>query len=709
MKSLKRILFLCFLAVLTACSEDALVPQSDGATNTNGDSVDLISMVVPEIEMGDATTRFLVDNGSEMLFMWRVNDAIGVVPTSGYTLKFPINAENAGERTALFDGGDWALKPDGQYAAFYPIKGKHQDAKINRISFSYTGQTQSNYYEYDFLATGSVQPQNGQVVFNMQRLSAIVKVQINMPEGSYGRYGTLIASEPVFGTLGTLDLSGEQPIVNYNYSKTISTEFDEDQTSSNPWTYEVYMMIPPVNLNSEMLKFRITSDEGYAYEASFQGRNFEAGKAYTLVANASNAVIKNKKLIRAASKDNNISFELNADSTLNVNNETNRNLIKKVTYINIPENSGSTVLDEIGYFTNLSRLYCKKNNLTYLDVSNLKDLSEFRCEYNQLTSLDLSNNTDLYSLYCYNNQLTSMDLSNNSKLVYLSCESNQLSSLDMSRCTNLETLYCNKNQLTSLDLSNNTALTTLNCSNNPLTSLDLSNNKELEDLVLSSTQLTSLDLSNNKELVGLECNYNLKLTSLDLSNLTKLYRVKCERNRALTSLDVTNCTKLGLLSCNDNQLTTLDITTNTSLTEFYCNNNKLTSLILYKSPGRYFECSNNLLTTLDLCEARPGTIYCNNNRLTSLILPYNSYLYGLNCCNNRLTSLDLSNCPNVEWYNLYCGLQKNSSGNYVYNVVTPNEKMVKYYETNQTIPNCGEGERNYYVEFNGIRFPSDGN
>ena len=50
MKFLKQILFLCLLAVLTACSEDALVSQSEELINAAEGTVDLISMTVPDQE-----------------------------------------------------------------------------------------------------------------------------------------------------------------------------------------------------------------------------------------------------------------------------------------------------------------------------------------------------------------------------------------------------------------------------------------------------------------------------------------------------------------------------------------------------------------------------------------------------------------------------------------------------------------------------------
>ena len=96
-------MLLCAIVALAACSEDALAPQSEVIPIAEGGSIDLISMVVPDIEVDDATTRSkLIDDGTELKFAWQDNDAIGVVPMNGNPLRFPICADNAGKNTALF-------------------------------------------------------------------------------------------------------------------------------------------------------------------------------------------------------------------------------------------------------------------------------------------------------------------------------------------------------------------------------------------------------------------------------------------------------------------------------------------------------------------------------------------------------------------------------------------------------------------------------
>ena len=684
MKTFKHFPFLCFLSVLVACTEDTFMPQSEISPIADGNSVAIISMVVPDIEM-DATTRSkLIDDGSQLKFEWKENDAIGVVPLSGHPLLFPIHAENAGKNTALFDGGGWALRTDMKYAAFFPINEKNQGTDIKHIVIDYAGQTQGNYMNYDFLATGAVKPSDGQVTFNMKRISAILKISISMPAGSTAHYGTLIAPEEIFGVKGVLDLSGNEPVYTpEGRTKFINTDLGIEKTSTSAWTYEVYMMVPPTDLSGKTLTFRLTSDAGYAYEATLQGKKFEAGKAYKLSGSARGATIKNLRLISAAQDVGQNpevgTFSTNTDGTVNVNDNLDK--IAKVISIQVAYAEDPTICDEIGYFRNLEKLTCnnyvntsENQMINSLDVSNNTKLTFLAFGCNKLTTIDLSKNTLLETLYCFTNSLASLDLSNNPELRALRCFSNQLTSLDVSNLTNLEDLHCFSNQLTSLDvsgcmvltdlrcannqltlldLSNCTSLTYLECTGNQLTSLDVSNSTALKELRCNNNQFTSLDVSNNTNLESLNCSKN-KLSTLDVSNNTKLLNLLCTHNQ-LTSLDVSNLTHLTYMQCDYNQITSINLTNNTELETLTMGGNKLTSLDVSSCSGLYdLHCFSNQLTSLDVSNlTNLEDLYCFSNQLTSLDVSNNTALMYLNCESNQLTTLDVSKNTLLE--ELTCG------------------------------------------------------
>ena len=193
-------------------------------------------------------------------------------------------------------------------------------------------------------------------------------------------------------------------------------------------------------------------------------------------------------------------------------------------------NWGISNLKGIEFFTALTKLDCRINQLTSLDISKNKALTVLLCSKNQVTSLDVSKNTALTKLSCDGNQLTSLDVSKNTALTVLYCGGNQLTSLDVSKNTALTELHCEDNQLSSLDVSKNTALTKLHCEDNQLSSLDVLKNTALTELHCEDNQLSSLDVSKNKSLYRLECNNN-QLTSLDVSKNTALYYFACQMNQ----------------------------------------------------------------------------------------------------------------------------------------------------------------------------------
>ena len=237
-------------------------------------------------------------------------------------------------------------------------------------------------------------------------------------------------------------------------------------------------------------------------------------------------------------------------------------------------------------------------------IEHFTALTKLTCRWNPLTSLDVSQNTALQVLNCNNNQLTSLVLGGNTDLTKLDCCWNQLTSLDVSKNTALEELDCGDNQLTSLDVSANTALKQLYCMNNPLTALDVSANTALTDLNCINTQRASLDVSKNTALTSLLCGENL-LTSLDVSKNTALTSLRCAKNQ-LASLDVSKNTALEDLDFRWNQLTSLDVSANTALKDLDCRWNQLTSLDLSANPKLSLShCStNNNTYRLTLDESR---------------------------------------------------------------------------------------------------------
>ena len=249
------------------------------------------------------------------------------------------------------------------------------------------------------------------------------------------------------------------------------------------------------------------------------------------------------------------------------------------------EDKNISSLKGIEHFTALTKLYCRNNQLTTLDMSKNTALTSLQCDNNQLTTLDVSGCAALTFLDCHSNQLTTLDVSGCTALTYLICSGNQLTALDVSKSTTLTSLQCNNNQLTTLNASGCVALNSLSCKENPLTILNISRCTALTKLDFyiydGDGQLTALDVSGCTALTKLRCDNN-QLTTLDVSGCTALTELNCCFNQ-LATLDISECTALTQLLCYSNQLTTLNLSKNTALTKLYCQSNQLTALDFSKN------------------------------------------------------------------------------------------------------------------------------
>ena len=208
-----------------------------------------------------------------------------------------------------------------------------------------------------------------------------------------------------------------------------------------------------------------------------------------------------------------------------------------------------TSLRGVEHFTGLTKLVCKHNQLTTLDLTKNTTLVYLDCSYNQLATLDVTKNPALESLKCFENQLTTLDLTKNTALKDFSCYNNQLKALDVTKNPALAYLNCSQNQLKDLNVMKNTALKVLSCFDNKLTTLDVKKNLALEGLICSQNQLKDLNVMRNTALETLIC-FNNQLTTLDVT-----------KNLALESLD-----------CGSNKLTSLDLKENQLISGFNGNN-----------------------------------------------------------------------------------------------------------------------------------------
>ena len=138
---------------------------------------------------------------------------------------------------------------------------------------------------------------------------------------------------------------------------------------------------------------------------------------------------------------------------------------------------------------------CYNNQITKLDVSNLKNLKTLICAENQISLLNVSQASELLSINCQQNKLTSLDVSDLKNLTDIWCDNNEISSLNVSGCANLSRILCENNQLTELETKGLTSLKELNCTNNRISTLDVFDSLLLNELYCKENPITKIRLS----------------------------------------------------------------------------------------------------------------------------------------------------------------------------------------------------------------------
>ena len=116
--------------------------------------------------------------------------------------------------------------------------------------------------------------------------------------------------------------------------------------------------------------------------------------------------------------------ELICDSIGITNLLLNTNNFVNLSILSVTDNKLTQFDSKITSCSKLTKLYCEKNNLTFLDVSKFKDLSVLYCDNNFLYNLDVSGLKKLTQFDCSSNNLVTLFLKNdtiNNEYDYSSC------------------------------------------------------------------------------------------------------------------------------------------------------------------------------------------------------------------------------------------------------------------------------------------------
>ena len=266
------LLFTCASALM-ACSEDIATnsPKSD-ITN-----IKRIVAVINEPLFDDEVSTRTVYNNSTGKFVWAISDTIGIFPTTGDQVSFPINKEQANQATVDFNGGGWDLKADSTYFAYFPFDRKNYwgyNAK-NAIKISFTGQKQTGKNNADFaksypLVSYGVN-NNGNVHFSFNHIASFGVFTITSPVAATFTKAILTTEDGgnYFIQEGTYDLSKTTTstvpsIKAKTYGSSITLNLASVTASKNE-SFIIFMTVPPTPSLSSGVKLMLIDSSGNVY------------------------------------------------------------------------------------------------------------------------------------------------------------------------------------------------------------------------------------------------------------------------------------------------------------------------------------------------------------------------------------------------------------------------------------------------------------
>lgn len=274
-----RILFiniLVSLVVLCSCnsSNSPEIMQEDN--NVKEVRVRFIPMVDE-----DTQSRIALQE-SGLTFFWEKNDTLGIFPSRGGQVEFPIKEEYIGTDRADFDGGGWALKLDASYSAYYPFN--FYNRNLAAIPHSYVGQIKdgnvaeerAHLSRYIFGASVPTMPKenNKLLSFDLMHVGTSMKLTLNMPEAnSYDSLTVYTDAKilPIKKTINLQDGSLTQTPVEYSDRLTVGLKNVSTVTPNEELV--IWVVFPSVKEPSHELKVVVYGSNKATYTGSLYKKN----------------------------------------------------------------------------------------------------------------------------------------------------------------------------------------------------------------------------------------------------------------------------------------------------------------------------------------------------------------------------------------------------------------------------------------------------
>lgn len=295
----KNLLYISlFAAAMTSCSDKDSM-YDDGTMPENKVSVEIEDFVFE-----DGTRANYTKQDDRFVFSWEKGDELGVfADKGGHQALFKV-AEGEGSNTALIEGGDWTLRPNTDYVAYYPFYDNTPNK--TKISVDLEGKTSLNDCDYMYSSKQTTDAK-GNVNFKMNHLTCLVELNVWMPKMGEFTQMNLVERTAAMNNITPFILSGyynldsQKPgLVPTSAASFINLK--ELPTQKGLKITKLFMMLPTdmssyddilltvsgkqmQTLTSASTKDKdyLLDDLSYSYTFKpFNGKNFEQGKAYSI-------------------------------------------------------------------------------------------------------------------------------------------------------------------------------------------------------------------------------------------------------------------------------------------------------------------------------------------------------------------------------------------------------------------------------------------
>lgn len=281
---MKRFYSISLLLIVFSCSQKI----ETSSQVEFSDEYEKVIMVMPSCEFDDEfqTKNEASISAAGIEYLWSVTDTVGVFPDKGSQIYFSMSS-NAGEKTASFDGGGWALKKGFNYFSYFPFNPDFYIEK-DKIPISFGNQIQNGNGSTSradlgrschMVANGETDPETGYLKFTYKRLGVLFMNIMPVQAGKYTSLtvrtenNDLIAS----GTYNAIEI--DQKVNDPVYTDAISLTLKETNLNEDG-NLVTFMMMPPFNMSGGKVIFELMAEDGTLLISSVPGKDYTIGKAY---------------------------------------------------------------------------------------------------------------------------------------------------------------------------------------------------------------------------------------------------------------------------------------------------------------------------------------------------------------------------------------------------------------------------------------------